>query len=79
MILRVMSYNKHDNTFLCVEKGTDEPLYNVNLTMGYSRENCPQPNKFIGSFVKIDELKPILFIGTNALIIRDKQIGMSCS
>lgn len=66
MILRVTSYNRTDNTYLCFDdKGT---AYKVNLIF----ENHEYP---IGRFVEVSDLVPYIYHGTRPRIVNCRQIG----
>jgi len=75
MILRVISYDKHQNTFLCIKLNDVEPLH-VNLTAASHREVIPAPEKFIGRFVEVDTLEPMIYLGTNTRFVEARQVGM---
>lgn len=69
MILRVTSYNKTDNTYLCFDdKGT---AYKVNLT-AWMDEDHKDP---IGHFVEVSDLVPYIYHGTRPRIVNCRQIG----
>lgn len=77
MLLRVVSYNKTMRAHFCIDDVTGE-AYTVNLIMDFHEFGgirTPSYEKFIGKFVTVRELKPLLYMGTKVKLVEHKQIG----